>query len=70
MREPLVKHQIIQYQPNEPFYVVNINHYNADDFYVRNSHWHEELELLMYFMVLPGISLMEKFLLRNRGDCL
>lgn len=49
MREPLVKHQIIQYQPNEPFYVVNINHYNADDFYVRNSHWHEELELLYVF---------------------
>lgn len=53
MREPLVKHQIIEYRPNEPFFVANINSYSKDDFYIKNSHWHEELELLY---VLHGAS--------------
>lgn len=45
MREPLVKHQIIGYRPNEPFYTANTNSRSGEDFYVKNSHWHEELEL-------------------------
>lgn len=49
MREPLVKHQIIEYRPNEPFYAANANSRSGDDFYVKNSHWHEELELLYVF---------------------
>lgn len=49
MREPLVKHQIIEYRPNEPFYAANTNSRSGDDFYVKNSHWHEELELLYVF---------------------
>lgn len=45
MREPLIRHQIIEYQPNEPFYAANSMAKNANDLYVRHSHWHEELEI-------------------------
>jgi len=53
MREQLVKHQIIEYRPNEPFYVVNTRSIYKDYIYVKNSHWHEELEL---FYSLRGYS--------------
>ena len=45
MREPLAKHEIIEYQHNEPFFVARADRANADRQYVQNSHWHEELEL-------------------------
>ncbi|MBD5169787.1 MAG: AraC family transcriptional regulator [Oscillibacter sp.] len=46
MREPLIKHQIIEYRRNEPFYAANTNARSGENLYVRNSHWHEELELV------------------------
>ncbi|MCM1174558.1 MAG: AraC family transcriptional regulator [Blautia sp.] len=51
MRETLVKHQSIQYQHNEPFSIVNVFHTHTlqEEIYVKNSHWHEELELLYVF---------------------
>ncbi|MCM1134413.1 MAG: AraC family transcriptional regulator [Clostridium sp.] len=49
MREPLVRHQIIQYQHNEPFVVGNVSSMSREEIYVKNSHWHEELELLYVF---------------------
>lgn len=49
MRERLVKHQIIAYRPNEPFFAVNANSRSAEEFYVKNSHWHAELELAYAF---------------------
>lgn len=49
MRERLVKHQIIEYRPNEPFFAVNANSRSAEEFYVKNSHWHAELELAYAF---------------------
>ena len=45
MREPLVKHQIIEYKRNEPFFAANAGAWSIDDTYVKNSHWHEELEI-------------------------
>ena len=45
MRETLPRHQIIEYQRNEPFYAANARQKDADYIYIKNSHWHEELEL-------------------------
>lgn len=49
MRVRLVKHQIIEYRPNEPFFAVNANSRSAEEVYVKNSHWHAELELAYAF---------------------
>lgn len=49
MREPLAKHETIEYRPNEPFHVSNANSSSGEEFYVKNSHWHEELEILYVF---------------------
>ncbi|MDE7179073.1 MAG: AraC family transcriptional regulator [Lachnospiraceae bacterium] len=49
MREPLVKHQIIEYRSNEPFYAANTDSRSRNDLYVKNSHWHEELEMYYAF---------------------
>lgn len=59
MREPLVRHETIEYQQNEPFHIVNATGDNADAMYVKNSHWHEELEIAYvlhghYFHYIDG----------------
>lgn len=45
MRDPLVRHQVIEYQHNEPFYIGNVFVHDADYTYIKHSHWHEELEI-------------------------
>lgn len=45
MREPLARHQSLEYEKDLPFYIVNVCPAQSDEFYVKNSHWHEELEL-------------------------
>lgn len=45
MRESLVRHEIVKYQRNEPFHTSNATESAANDVYVKNSHWHEELEI-------------------------
>ena len=47
MVEPLVMHQIIEYRKDEPFYVDNMTGTAANDLYVKNSHWHEELACIL-----------------------
>lgn len=45
MREPLARHQTLEYQKDMPFLVRNTTRDTATDYYVKNSHWHEELEI-------------------------
>lgn len=45
MREPLAKHQTLEHQKDMPFIIRNATRDSATNYYVKNSHWHEELEI-------------------------
>lgn len=45
MKKPLPKHQKVEYKRNEPFFVANVRCGDSDYVYIKNSHWHEDLEI-------------------------
>ena len=45
MKKPLPKHQKVEYRRNEPFFVANVRCGDSDYVYIKNSHWHEDLEI-------------------------
>ena len=49
MREPLARHQTLEYQAGMPFLIINITKELGEHFYVKNSHWHEDLEMAYSF---------------------
>lgn len=49
MREPLARHQTLEYQADMPFLIINITKEQGESFYVKNSHWHEDLEMAYSF---------------------
>ncbi len=45
MRNPLFKHQVIEYPAGQPFWTGVATQKDADYIYVKSSHWHEDLEI-------------------------
>lgn len=45
MREPLARYQTLEYQTDIPFLIINVTKEEAEHYFVKNSHWHEDLEV-------------------------
>ncbi len=46
MRGPLILHQTVEYRENEPVLIRTAIKEGANHTYVKNSHWHDELEIV------------------------